>query len=65
VFAAASPLLAGIGGVFLMNNDIAPLADPAAITRRGIGPTSGVMPYALDPTSARRLWELSDRLLTA
>jgi hypothetical protein len=48
-----------------LNNDIAPLDDPAAITYRGMGPTSGVMPYAVDPESARRLRELSARLLKA
>ena len=65
MFVATSPLLAEIGGVFLINNDIAPLDDPAAITERGMGPTSGVMPYAVDPESAQRLWELSERLLNA
>ncbi len=65
VFAVTSPLLADIGGVFLMNNDVAPMQDPAAITRQGIGPTTGVMPYAVDPNSARRLWELSDQMLKA
>lgn len=63
VFAATSPLLAGTGGVFLINSDIAPLDDPEEITHRGMGPTTGVMPYAVDPASARRLWDLSDRLL--
>ncbi|MFF7650943.1 hypothetical protein ACFZCY_13970 [Streptomyces sp. NPDC007983] len=62
VFAATSPLLADIGGVFLMDNDIAPLDDPEAVAGRGIGPTTGVMPHAVGPDSARRLWELSDRL---
>jgi hypothetical protein len=46
-----------------MDNDIAPVVDPGTITSRGIGPTTGVMPHALDPNSARRLWELSERLL--
>jgi NAD(P)-dependent dehydrogenase (short-subunit alcohol dehydrogenase family) len=65
VFAVTSPLLAEIGGVFLINNDIAPMDDPAAITHRGMGPTSGVMPHAVDSDSAQRLWELSERLLKA
>ncbi|WP_341273712.1 SDR family NAD(P)-dependent oxidoreductase [Pseudonocardia sediminis] len=63
VFAAAGPMLDGIGGVFLMDNDIAPLDDPAAVVHQGIGPTTGVMPHAVDPVSARRLWDLSERLL--
>ena len=65
VFAATSPLLTEIGGVFLLNNDVAPLDDPAEIAHLGMGPTSGVMPYAVDSESAQRLWELSERLLRA
>lgn len=63
VFAATSPLLADIGGVYLQNCDIAPLeedATPSAID----GPATGVSPYAVDPDSARRLWELSEQLLS-
>jgi hypothetical protein len=39
-----------------------PLADgdaPAASD----GPATGVMPYAVDPESAQRLWELSEQLI--
>jgi NAD(P)-dependent dehydrogenase (short-subunit alcohol dehydrogenase family) len=67
VFAATSPLLADIGGVYLQNNDIAPLevgATPVAIDIAA-GPlrtTVGVTPYAVDPESAQRLWELSEKL---
>jgi NAD(P)-dependent dehydrogenase (short-subunit alcohol dehydrogenase family) len=67
VFAATSPLLADIGGVYLQNNDIAPLevgAPPLAIDIAA-GPlrtTVGVTPYAVDPESAQRLWELSEKL---
>lgn len=67
VFAAASPLLAGIGGVYLMDNDISPLdTDPKPIafgTEEEISST--VVPHSIDPGSARRLWELSERLLDA
>lgn len=64
VFAATSPLLAGIGGVYLKNNDVSPLdEDPQPIT---FGTeeivTTDVVPHAVDPESARRLWELSERL---
>lgn len=68
VFAATSPLLADIGGVYLTNNDIAPLevgATPVTIDM-GAGPlrtTPGVTPYAVDPESAQRLWTLSEKLL--
>jgi NAD(P)-dependent dehydrogenase (short-subunit alcohol dehydrogenase family) len=64
VFAATSPLLAGIGGVYLKDNDISPLDTPRPIAfgaEQDI--PSDVVPHALDPESARRLWELSERLL--
>jgi len=70
VFAATSPLLADIGGVYLADNDIAPLevgATPVVVDL-GSGPlhtTPGVTPYAVDPESAQRLWALSEKLLTA
>ena len=65
VFAATSPLLAEIGGVYLKNNDISPLDDdPKPLT---FGPggivSSDVVPHAIDPKSAQRLWELSTQLL--
>ena len=68
VFAATSPLLAEIGGVYLADNDIAPLeADARPVTvDLGSGPletTPGVTGYAVDPESAERLWELSEKLL--
>jgi NAD(P)-dependent dehydrogenase (short-subunit alcohol dehydrogenase family) len=64
VFAATSPLLAEIGGVYLKNNDISPLDTPTPIdfgAEQDI--PSDVVPHAVDPESARRLWELSERLL--
>lgn len=69
VWAATSPLLDGIGGVFLQNNDIAPLEDidaPLSIDF-GSGPLQtsvGVTRYAVDPESAQRLWDLSEKLST-
>ncbi len=64
VFAATSPLLAGIGGVYLKDNDIAPLDDePKPLTASRI--PSDAMSHSLDPQSARRLWELSEALLLA
>jgi hypothetical protein len=69
VFAATSPLLAEIGGVYLKDSDIAPLSDTAmTVGGFGSGPvdtSGGVMPYAVDPESAQRLWELSETLLKA
>lgn len=68
VFAATHPRLADIGGVYLADNDIAPLeADAQPVTvDLGSGPletTPGVTGYAVDPESAERLWELSEKLL--
>jgi hypothetical protein len=67
VFAATSPLLTGIGGVYLKDNDVAPLNVEPADTVFGTEPIvlSGVAPHAVDPHSARRLWDLSEQLLAA
>jgi NAD(P)-dependent dehydrogenase (short-subunit alcohol dehydrogenase family) len=77
VWCATSPQLAGMGGVYCENCDIAPLVpeedgakgsnDPLtqhgdAIRRVGSRPL-GVMPYAVDPKAADRLWSLSEQLL--
>ncbi|MGW0893908.1 SDR family NAD(P)-dependent oxidoreductase [Saccharopolyspora sp. NPDC002578] len=65
-FAATSPLLADLGGVYLLDNDISALDVPRPIdfgTDQEI--TAEVVPHAVDPESARRLWELSEQLLTA
>ena len=63
VFAAASPLLADIGGVYLEDNDISPLDDePRPMSAEG--PPADIMSHSIDPKSALRLWELSERLLT-
>ncbi|MGH8879453.1 MAG: SDR family NAD(P)-dependent oxidoreductase [Stackebrandtia sp.] len=53
VWAAASPRLAGMGGVYCEDCDIAELVD-------GSGP--GVRDYAVDPEQAARLWSLSAEL---
>jgi NAD(P)-dependent dehydrogenase (short-subunit alcohol dehydrogenase family) len=75
VWCATSPQLAGLGGVYCENSDIAPLVagenDPAAEAWRaeqikavGSAPF-GVLPYSVDPESAARLWDLSLRLTGA
>lgn len=56
VWAATSPRLAGMGGVYCEDCDIAPHL-PAG---QGSGP--GVREYATDPEEAARLWALSARL---
>ena len=55
VWAATAPELADRGGSYLENCQ---LAEPAAEGRDG-----GYMPYALDPETADRLWELSEELV--
>jgi NAD(P)-dependent dehydrogenase (short-subunit alcohol dehydrogenase family) len=57
VWAATSPQLDGLGGVYLEDCDI---AEPATDDR-----PSGVKPWATDPEEAARLWELSAKLTGA
>jgi NAD(P)-dependent dehydrogenase (short-subunit alcohol dehydrogenase family) len=61
VFAATSPLLAEIGGVYLKDNDISPL-DDAPKPMSAQEPPAEVMSHSIDPRSAQRLWELSEQL---
>ena len=64
VFAATSPMLAGIGGVYLKDNDISALDDePRQLTPDCI--PAEVASHSIDPRSAERLWALSERLLEA
>jgi NAD(P)-dependent dehydrogenase (short-subunit alcohol dehydrogenase family) len=59
LFAATSPQLDGLGGLYLEDCDIAELAPEG----EGWSPTaSGVQSYALDPEQAERLWTLSAEL---
>lgn len=51
VWAATSPMLAGMGGLYLEDNDVAPISEKLG--------DLGVRPYAIDPQSARRLWQIS------
>jgi NAD(P)-dependent dehydrogenase (short-subunit alcohol dehydrogenase family) len=65
VFAATSPLLADIGGVYLRDNDISPLDDASDPTAQGgdLIQSQNVVPHSIDPRSAHRLWELSEQLI--
>ncbi|WP_440068810.1 oxidoreductase [Streptosporangium sp. OZ121] len=73
VWCATGPQLDGLGGVYCENSDIAPLVpegdDPVAIAeervRTGESLAFGVMPYSIDPHSATRLWDLSEKLTGA
>ena len=58
VLLAASPLLDGIGGRYFEDCNEAPV-----VHRRSETTIAGVAPYALDPANAKRLWELSSKLI--
>ncbi|MEA5360471.1 SDR family NAD(P)-dependent oxidoreductase [Amycolatopsis sp., V23-08] len=66
VWCAVSPQLDGFGGVYCVDNNIAPVAAESGPDARSHGtaeiPTAGVSPHATDPGAAARLWELSERL---
>jgi NAD(P)-dependent dehydrogenase (short-subunit alcohol dehydrogenase family) len=54
VLAAASPLLDGVTGRYFEDCNQAP-----KVSRAPEGTAGGVAPYALDPSNATRLWDLS------
>jgi NAD(P)-dependent dehydrogenase (short-subunit alcohol dehydrogenase family) len=66
VWAATSPQLDGMGGVYCEDCDIAEQADPASVNSDASSPSGGfsggVLPYATDPEQAARLWTLSAEL---
>ena len=69
VWCAVSPQLAGLGGLYAQDCDVAPLldhTDPGVIARaNAFGPAAlGVMDYALDPGTAARLWTMSEQLIS-
>ncbi|MGV6871898.1 hypothetical protein ACUSIJ_04300 [Pseudochelatococcus sp. B33] len=55
VWAATSPQLGGIGGVYCEDCEVALLQAEAPGDK-------GVAPWAMDPDEAERLWTLSERL---
>ncbi|MYW16553.1 SDR family NAD(P)-dependent oxidoreductase [Streptomyces sp. SID2955] len=55
---AASPLLEGVGGRYFVD------CNESEVVDRRSGTLHGVARYALDPQGARRLWDLSQDLLT-
>ncbi|SDF50757.1 SDR family NAD(P)-dependent oxidoreductase [Klenkia brasiliensis] len=62
VFGAVSPLLEGVGGVYLKDCDVAVVDDrDVPLTADSI--PSDASSAMLDPDDARRLWELSEQLL--
>ncbi len=66
VWCATSPQLNEMGGVYCENCDVAPVdrTDPERAWKIGDSMAQkGVMPYAIDPDAAARLWNLSMRML--
>jgi NAD(P)-dependent dehydrogenase (short-subunit alcohol dehydrogenase family) len=63
VFGAASPLLDGVGGVYLKDSDIAKIDDEIRPLTADSVP-SDANSAMLDPDDALRLWEVSERLLS-
>jgi len=59
VLVATSPQLERIGGRYFEDCNESPVVDPTS----GQSPGAGVASYALDPTNAERLWELSQATL--
>lgn len=62
VFGATSPLLDGLGGLYLNNSDVSQLNDhQPPPTAQEV--TADVVSHSVDPQSARRLWSLTEQLL--
>ena len=61
VWCATSPQLEGKGGVYCMNVDIAPVIQEFSL--KGVSQIlTGVLPWAIDPELAERLWHLSEEM---
>lgn len=65
VWCAVSPQLDGKGGVFCANSDITGVVegDISIALSQPRGRSTDVLPYAIDPAVARRLWDLSEGML--
>ncbi|MFG1265003.1 oxidoreductase [Xanthobacter aminoxidans] len=64
IWCATSHRLDGLGGVYCENCDIAVLTEEGApLNLDDSGKQFGVMPYAIDPSSADQLWNLSEQML--
>lgn len=64
LFAATSPQLDGIGGVYLKDSDIAPVDDRVLPVTADLIPADAAS-HTLDPETADRLWDMSQQLLTS
>ncbi|QWU15465.1 NAD(P)-dependent dehydrogenase, short-chain alcohol dehydrogenase family [Paenibacillus sophorae] len=66
VWCATSPQLNGIGGVYCENCEVARPVPEEDVVEWTLGDSTrkvGVMPYAVDPEVANRLWSLSEQLI--
>ncbi|MBI1391752.1 MAG: SDR family NAD(P)-dependent oxidoreductase [Alphaproteobacteria bacterium] len=57
LFAATSPKLGGVGGVYCEDCDVAPVAGPDSVYYMHVAP------HAVDREQAARLWDMTERLL--
>jgi hypothetical protein len=58
VWAATSPQLTGLGGLYCQDCDVAVLAEHEVAGEM----SRGVKPWAIEPGTAERLWVLSEHL---
>jgi NAD(P)-dependent dehydrogenase (short-subunit alcohol dehydrogenase family) len=66
VWCATSPMLNRVGGLYCENVEVAQIVPPnerSGWARDDSTRKVGVMPHAIDPMSAVRLWELSEELI--
>lgn len=66
VWAATSPQLDGLGGVYCENVEVSPLREANGDAVFEIGDSlseTGVMPHAVDRAAAARLWDVSEAML--
>jgi len=61
IWCATSPQLEGRGGVYCINVDIASIIQPETFQNSG-RVLWGVLPHAIDPELAERLWQLSEEM---
>lgn len=66
VWCATSPKLDGLGGVYCENTEVANIVAPEERANWAANASLyqlGVMPHAIDPEAAERLWSVSEKLL--
>jgi NAD(P)-dependent dehydrogenase (short-subunit alcohol dehydrogenase family) len=66
VWCATSPRLAGMGGVYCENSNIAPVRSVGGKTVFSVGDSlheGGVWPFAIDRDAAAKLWSVSEQMV--